>query len=126
MSGMATKVVDASAMAAIAFVEPEAREVSSHLQGARLAAPGLIRYELANICLTKLKMHPADESTILARYAGLESTQIDTHAIDLPACIELGQRHRLSVYDASYLWLSHFLRAELVTLDKKLARAAAV
>jgi predicted nucleic acid-binding protein len=39
------------------------------------------------------------------------------------AAIALAERTKLSLHDASYLWLAHALGAELVTLDDKLARA---
>jgi predicted nucleic acid-binding protein len=42
----------------------------------------------------------------------------DEHVVPLAA--ETG----LTAYDASYLWLSRHLNAELVTLDRKLAKAA--
>lgn len=122
---MATKVVDASAVAAIAFVEPAAEEISDLLQGASLAAPTLIRYELASVCLTKLRKHPDDAAAIRRRYASLESIKINMFQVDLTQCIEMGLGFGLSIYDASYLWLARSLRAELVTLDKQLARAAA-
>ncbi len=38
--------------------------------------------------------------------------------------IALAERSKLTVYDSSYLWLAQSLRAELVTLDAALARAA--
>jgi predicted nucleic acid-binding protein len=41
-----TKVVDASALAAILFGEPAAEAVAERLTGARLAAPFLLDYEL--------------------------------------------------------------------------------
>ncbi len=36
---------------------------------------------------------------------------------------ELARHRRLTVYDAAYLWLARSLDAELVTFDRKLARA---
>ena len=36
----------------------------------------------------------------------------------------LAERHRLSVYDASYLWLAIDVDGELATHDRDLARAA--
>ena len=39
--------------------------------------------------------------------------------------LELADRHRLSVYDAIYLDLALDVEAELATLDRDLARAAA-
>ena len=43
--------------------------------------------------------------------------------IDFAAAIDLAERTKLSLYDASYLWLAQALDAELVTLDDKLTRA---
>ncbi len=44
-------------------------------------------------------------------------------AVDLKAAVVLAEQTKLSLYDASYLWLARALDAELVTLDEKLARA---
>ena len=38
--------------------------------------------------------------------------------------LALAERHRLSVYDATYLWLAIDIDGELATLDHALARAA--
>jgi uncharacterized protein with PIN domain len=50
---MPAKVVDASAIAALLFGEPEADAVAAQLAGSRLVAPGLLPFELANVCLIK-------------------------------------------------------------------------
>jgi predicted nucleic acid-binding protein len=42
------KVVDASALAALLFAEPEADSIAQ-LEGARLVAPSLLDFELANV-----------------------------------------------------------------------------
>jgi uncharacterized protein with PIN domain len=47
------KVVDASALAALLFAEPEAENIAKRLEEARLAAPSLIDFELANVCVDK-------------------------------------------------------------------------
>ena len=39
--------------------------------------------------------------------------------------LALAERHRLSVYDATYLWLAIDVDGELATFDRDLARAAA-
>lgn len=54
----AVKVVDASALAALLFGEPEAETVASALNGARLVAPSLLAFELTNVCLMKCRRHP--------------------------------------------------------------------
>ena len=64
---MADTVVDASAVAAVVFDEPHAAPVVNAVSRSFLA-PSLIRYELANLCATKLRRDPASTRLTLARY----------------------------------------------------------
>jgi predicted nucleic acid-binding protein len=57
------KVVDASALAAIIFGENAADAVSDRLEAGRLLAPRLIDYEMANICITKLRRDTSQRDT---------------------------------------------------------------
>jgi predicted nucleic acid-binding protein len=44
--------------------------------------------------------------------------------VDHNSALELAAATGLTAYDASYLWVSQQLGAELVTLDQQLAKAA--
>jgi predicted nucleic acid-binding protein len=57
------------------------------------------------------------------RDANLDALSISPVTVDLDAAIVLAERTKLSLYDASYLWLARALGAELVTLDDSVARA---
>jgi predicted nucleic acid-binding protein len=122
---MPVKVVDASAIAALMFGEPEAREAATRLRGATIAAPALLPFEIASVCLKKLMRHPEQRELLLAASRLFNRLEIAQHNVDLQGIVELAQQSGLSAYDASYLWLAHHLRAELVTLDARLARASA-
>jgi len=50
---------------------------------------------------------------------------VDEVAVDHHAALEVAEATGLTAYDASYLWLSRQLGAELVTLNKQLANAEA-
>jgi predicted nucleic acid-binding protein len=65
---MPVKVVDASAVAALLFGEPEAETVADRLDSVRLAAPALLDYELANVCVVKLRRHPQQHDALLAGF----------------------------------------------------------
>jgi len=54
---MAVKVVDASAIAALLFGEPEADSIAVRLDDARLVAPSVLGFELANVCLITSRRH---------------------------------------------------------------------
>ncbi len=118
------KVVDASALAAILFGEPEAEAVAERLAGARLAAPTLLDYELANVCLIKIRRQPGERETLRAAFRLAQRLKIESVAVDHAATLDLADATGLTAYDASYLWLARSLGGELVTLDRKLAAAA--
>ncbi|MBM4034093.1 MAG: type II toxin-antitoxin system VapC family toxin [Planctomycetes bacterium] len=121
---MALTVVDASALAAVAFGEPEAESVNERLKGATLLASGLIWFELANICLKKIRRQPEDAERFLAGFSYARHLGIQEREVDYLAVIALARRTGLSAYDASYLWLSRELGVELVSNDTQLNQAA--
>ena len=122
----AVKVVDASAFAALLFGEPEAEDVVRRLDGARLGAPGLLVFELANLCVVKCRRDPHQREALLAAFELRHRLAIQEIAVAHAAVLELALATGLTAYDASYLWLARQLGAELVTLDEKLQRAASV
>jgi predicted nucleic acid-binding protein len=121
---MTIKVIDASPLAALLFGEPEAAAVVGRLGDARLVAPSLLGFELANIRLLKCRRHP-EQGPVLTRAFRLRGRLgVEEVAVDHEGAIEPAVETGLTAYDASYLWLSRRLGAELVTLDRQLAAAA--
>lgn len=119
-------VVDASALAAVVFSEPDADAVAKRLQGASLAAPSLLGFELANVAWKKARRAGAADAARLveALIRGLELGQrIAYHTVDHADVVLIARATGLSTYDASYVWLAGWLGAELVTLDQKLIAA---
>jgi predicted nucleic acid-binding protein len=108
-------VVDASAIAAVLFDEPEAAPIAASVSG-KLVAPTLLRYELASICTTKSIRHPQRAHEIRARYRLLDKLALDYAEPDWDHLPALAQRWALSAYDAAYLQLALALRAPLLTL----------
>ncbi len=119
------KVVDASAMAAFLFGEPEAESIASRIGTGRLVAPGLLAFELANVCLVKCRRAPDQRDSLVAGLLLLVRLGVEEVEVDHVGVLALAMTPRLTAYDASYLWLAQHLGAELVTLDKALGRAAA-
>jgi predicted nucleic acid-binding protein len=119
---MRATVVDASAIAAVLFDEPEAAPIVASVAGT-LIAPTLLRYELASVCTTKLIRHPERASEIERRYRLLDRLAIQYREPDWPPLPALARRWALSAYDAAYLQLALAERATLVTLDARLAAA---
>lgn len=121
---MPARVIDASALAAVLFGEPDAEDVVEELRGCTLAAPTLLPFEIASVCLKKLRRHPTQRADLLVAFAMMARMGIAEATVDFREVLLLAERSRLTVYDAAYLWLAREIDADLVTLDKRLAAAA--
>jgi predicted nucleic acid-binding protein len=117
-------VVDASAVGALVFGEPGADRVVHQLAGVSLVAPGLLGFELASICLKKMRAHPPKAAQILAAFRMAGRLAIEFVDVVHEEVVTLARQTGLTTYDASYLWLARHLGGDLVTLDERVARAA--
>jgi predicted nucleic acid-binding protein len=121
---MVARVVDASAVGAVLFGEPDGVVVVERLRGAGLIAPALLPFEVANICLKKVRRHPNRRDVLLAAFGMFERMEISVVEVDHGDVLALAERSGLTAYDASYLWLARRMSSELVTLDRQLEAAA--
>lgn len=117
---MGVKVVDASALAAVLFNEPDADAVALRLVGSALAAPALIEYELGNTCWKKCRRDPASAAALRSALGMLRELDLKLHDIDVSGTLRLAEQHGVTFHDASYLWLAEALGATLVSLDGRL------
>ena len=122
---MHVKIIDASALGALVFGEPQAAEIARVLTETPIVAPALLWFELASICLKKIKAHPQRTDQILNAFTLSHRLPIEIIAIEHSEVIGLAGDTGLSTYDASYLWLVDSLGGELVTLDRKMLEIAA-
>ena len=116
------KVVDASVLGALVFSEPRAGEAAALLEGAELYAPKLMAYELTHIAQKKSAQFPAHINAI---QEALEiALLMDIRWLDVShmGVLRLALETGLTTYDASYLYLSRLLGADLATFDDKLRR----
>jgi len=117
-------VVDASAVAALVFGEPDAEAVAARLAGRPLIAPTLLRYEMVSVYLKKLRRYAAERSALsemLRAYSQLEIQEVQP---DTEEVARIAEETGLTAYDAAYLWLGQLIRAPVVTLDQRLAEVA--
>ena len=121
---MAVKVADASILAALLFGEPGGEGIVARLGDARLVAPNLLSFELANACFANSRRHPAQAAALATAFALRRRLAVEESEVDHDDAVALAARTGLTAYDVSYLWLARQLQAELVTLDAKLGRVA--
>lgn len=120
---MPARVVDASALAALLFGEPEGERVAKALGRGPLFAPTLLRYEVGSVCLKKIRRHPDRRANLLAALDLLGRMEVQEVEVPPVDAAELAERADLTAYDAAYLWLARSIGAELVTLDERLEAA---
>ena len=123
---MPDKVIDASALAAVAFAEPGADAVIDEIDGHRLHAPTLLVFELMNVAWKRSKKQPAATALFLEALEVLQGLGLRFRGIDQGEVVRLGLATGLTAYDAAYLWLARALGVPLVTLDKKLGAHAKI
>ncbi len=117
---MPVSIVDASALAALAFNESEASAVAEALEGETLAAPALVIYELGNTCWRKCRRYPSSAAALRRSFSDVLTLPIELFVIDPAGVLATAEESGVSFYDAAYLWLSRRLNARLVTLDRRL------
>jgi predicted nucleic acid-binding protein len=117
------KVVDASAIAALLFGEPETDQIAARIRDSHLSAPALIEAELASVCWKKCRRDPQQAALYVAAHALRGQLKIEHRDVDHDAVLQLALRTGLTVYDASYLLLAQIEGVELITLDIRLAAA---
>jgi len=122
---MVAKVVDASALGALLFGEPDGVAIAGRLGEAGLIAPALLRFEVANLCLKKMRRHPEQRDALVTAFGLLEQMEVGVAEVDHGEVLGLAERIGLTAYDASYLWLARRTGVELVTLDGRVEAAAA-
>lgn len=120
---MPGSVVDASAVAAVLFGEPDAERAAAALGSGDLHAPSLLPYELASVALQKALAHPAKGTAILQALERLDDLRIRWVDVDAAEVARLALRARITAYDAAYFWLAERLGFPLVSLDRRLMSA---
>ena len=120
---MPVLVVDASALGSLVFGEPSAEKVAELLSEGRIIAPSLVWFEVASVCLKKIKAHPKNKGLIIKAFNNARRLDIEIVVVDHLAAVELALDKGITTYDASYLWLAWEVRADLITLDETMQKA---
>jgi predicted nucleic acid-binding protein len=120
---MTVAVIDTSALAAVVFHEPAGAALMEQCRALTLHAPGLLDYEMANVCLVKQRRHPDRTEQFTAQFEAYLRLDLRHESVDIRKVRALAEQTGLTAYDAAYLWLARKLKGDLVTLDQRLHTA---
>ena len=117
-------VVDASALAALLFGEPDGPAVARRMEDRPLLGPTLLRYEMASVCVRKMGEEPEQAAALLSALRLVPRMGIREVQVPEDGLVEVARENGLTAYDAAYLWLVREMGAQLVSLDRRLEKAA--
>lgn len=90
--------------------------------GRRLAAPDLLRYEVANVIRHTDRLKPAERPVALANFQALPLRYVPLDDMALGEALHLALEREVTVYDASYAVLANRMGASLITADERFVR----
>lgn len=130
---MSTIVLDCSAAMALVLPEHASEAVSRWMETladeAEIVVPTLWWYESTNVLLTAVRREVLSAAEAREAMAALRAVPQRTHEPPGPVTamhlFHLGIGYTLTAYDAAYLALAELSGGTLLTLDKRLADAAA-
>lgn len=120
-------VVDASFVLAFLMPDEYYAEVDQSFNQFRaglvdfITSP-ILSFEVANSLLMAQRRKRIDKSYSQARLKEFLNYGIEVKEVDFERVLKLASELDLTVYDASYIYLSKKHKAKLLTLDQKLAK----
>jgi predicted nucleic acid-binding protein len=122
-------VIDASIAISIARGEPSGPAASAAIStwsssGARVVVPSHFWLEVANALLIRWRWPGEQVLEVIHLLDQMRFDTIDLDRAGLLLAIDISERHRLTVYDATYLALAISMDGSLVTFDAALRAAA--
>ncbi len=122
-----TFVVDASFVIAFLMPDESRLEIDSVFNQFKsslinLTASPILPFEVTNGLKSALLKKRITKDYCLGRMEEFFNYQIEAQEVNFREVFLLAEKHNLTTYDASYLWLSKKYDAPLLTLDKKLAK----
>ena len=117
-------IIDTSALIAVIAGEPERNRIIAITRGRTLIGPGSIPWEIGNAFSAMFKRNRLSLDEAKKGIAIFDSIPIRYIQTDFINAITISKKTNMYAYDAYFLDCAMRLRAPLLTLDRKLKKAA--
>ena len=117
-------VIDTSALIAVIAGEPERNKIIAITNGKTLTGPGSIPWEIGNAFSAMFKQNRLSLDEAKKGIAIFDSIPIRYIQTDFINAITISKKTNMYAYDAYFRDCSIRLRAPMLTLDRKLKKAA--
>ena len=115
-------LADTNAFLAVALDEPEKPRLLEVTQGAQLAAPTVLPYEIGNALSALVKRGRLDAGEAMATWRIVQHIPVQLVDVDVAASLRLAAEHGIYAYDAYFLQCAVQLKYPLLTLDRNMMR----
>ena len=117
-------VIDASAILAVLFCEPQREALIAVTSAAALLTHGSTPWEIGNALVAGWRRKRLTPAQMAAAWSSFQAVPLRLVEVDVPRALRLAVEHGLYAYDSYVLEAALVRRAPLLTLDERLARAA--
>ncbi len=117
-------LADTNAFLAVAMDEPEKPWLVEVTQGADLAAPTALPYEIGNALSALVKRGRLRPTQAVEIWDVIGNVPVELIEVDIRLALELSVRFGIYAYDAYFLQCALQLRCPLLTLDRAMRRVA--
>ena len=117
-------LADTNAFLAVAMDEPEKPWLVEVTQGADLAAPMVLPYEIGNALSALVKRGRLRPKRAVEIWDVIGNVPVELIEVDIRFALELSVRFDIYAYDAYFLQCALQLRCPLLTLDRSMQHVA--
>jgi predicted nucleic acid-binding protein len=117
-------VADTSVFLAVALGEPERPRIIELTAGYGLVAPEVLPFEVGNALIALLKKGVLRAEDVPRVWTAVAQIDVELRTVDFPTALEIAIARGLYAYDACFLECAARLRLPLLTLDRRMQRAA--
>ncbi len=119
-------IADTNIFLAVVLYEPERDSIIKLTVGHELIAPEVLPFEIGNALSAMVKREKITTDEMLSIWSATQKIPVDLRTVDIAKALEISSDFHIYAYDAYFLVCALFLRAPLLTLDKRMSQIAEV
>jgi predicted nucleic acid-binding protein len=117
-------IADTNIFLAVALDEPEKTTIVHLTEGADIAAPEILPYEIGNALTAMCKRGQITPQQAVNVYQITQQIPVRLLAVDIGKALDIALRFNTYAYDAYFLECARALARPLITLDRRMQQVA--
>jgi predicted nucleic acid-binding protein len=117
-------VADTNIFLAVILDEPEKANIIQLTSETDIISPEIMPYEMGNALTAMVKRKQLTHDEALSTFEAANSIPVRLVSVDIQQALKLAFEHNIYAYDAYFLYCAKHLSCPLITLDKRMKKAA--